>query len=220
MHRTPVRRRGRLYVVTLAATLLLALAVEPASAGRFSISNTRFRITWASLLIFRDETGMSPSVNCPVTLEGSFHSATIRKTIGALIGGVTRGILKNESCVNGRATILQESLPWHVNYDGFEGTLPAITSLHIGVRNYALRTEFTAFGVNCLYLDNGTAEENLMFRLAAGAAGQLTNAIPDGGRHLPKKAGENIFCPVFTKLSGEGQTTLLGAATRISITLI
>jgi hypothetical protein len=208
--------RHRSVLGGLIASLLLGLAVSSASANRFSVSNTKFRVTWASLSL----TDLSlVTVRCPVTLEGSLHSATIRKVAGALIGAVTRGIVKGESCTGGKATILQESLPWHVTYEGFVGTLPAIEAIILLLRRYALRAEALGVGAACLYKDRGRAEENLAGLLEINAAGRIGRFIPLANRYAGLFSG-GFACPQRAFIEGEAEVFLLGNTTRITVTLI
>ena len=51
------------------------------------------------------------------------------KGVGSLIGYITQAILR--PCATGTASILRETLPWHVRYAGFSGSLPNITSLTV-----------------------------------------------------------------------------------------
>jgi hypothetical protein len=214
------RRRGRLLAAAIAVAVLLGLAVDSASAGRLSVSSTRFRIWWVILEVAADNEAESPFLRCQVTLEGSFHSATIRKVTGALIGAITRGAVNNETCVNGKASVLQESLPWHFTYEGFEGMLPNISNVKVLLNRYAVRTEFPAFGISCLYREFGRPEENLLFRLNRTVSGEITTMVPDPGRHIARSAGQSIFCPIYAKVAGVGQVFVLGTTTPITITLI
>jgi hypothetical protein len=213
-----MRARSRLVLIALTASLIMGFAVSSASAGRLSVSNTRYRITWASLKIAGIEAGAS--VFCPVTLEGSFHSATIRKTRGALIGAVTRGKVKSESCFEGRAIILQETLPWHLTYESFSSALPRIEVITFLLRRYAILVELGLFGFMCLYADLGHTEENLAMRVEVGPEGALF-----GVRFLPERfmgwhAGSE-FCPRRAILETTGEMFLLGSSsTRITVRLI
>jgi hypothetical protein len=215
-----MRIRGKHMWPGLTATLIMGLAVDSASANRLSASAGRYRLTWAALRFFADNESGTPAITCSVTIEGSFHSATIRKVTGALIGAATRGIVKSESCGGGNATILQEALPWHVTYEGFRGTLPTISGVEFLVRRYAFRIEASGFGVACLYLDRGRVEENLMGTVAVGAGGQVTSDLPASNRHAQRSAESSILCPQFGKFEGAGQAFVLGSTNRISVTLI
>jgi hypothetical protein len=218
-----MRTRSKLILAGLTASLLMGLAVSSATAGRLSVSNTRFRVTWASLNLKNFEN--EAEIRCPVTLEGSFHSATIRKAAGALIGAVTRAITPGTEppCTGGRATILQESLPWHLTYEAFRGTLPRIERVILLLRRYEFRVELTVFGfrVGCLYLDQGRAEENLAGELVVDReTGQVTELIPLSGRYAGFRIGSEL-CPRRGFFSGTGQVFLLGSSTtRITIRLI
>jgi hypothetical protein len=225
-----MRTRSKLILAGLTATLLMGLAVSSATAGRFSVSNRNFRVTWANL-IFEGQTAEGAeaglNVTCPVTLEGSFHSATIRKTERALIGAISRGIVKRESCRSNlepaRATILQETLPWHLTYESFAGTLPNITSITVLLRRYAFQLSATIFANRCLYRDAGNPEENQAGIITRNTAtGALSTLTPATGRRASFFSGAPFpeQCPPFGRLSGEGQVFLLGNTTRISVTLI
>jgi hypothetical protein len=219
-----MRPRSTLILAGLTATLLLGLAVSSASANRLSVTNTRFRITWREIE-FHD-LPESFRVLCPLTLEGSFHSATVRKVRGALIGAITRGIVNGSQppCTGGRATVLQETLPWHLTYEDFRGALPAINAIDLLLRRYAFRVEVTVLGVNvaCLYKDRGRAEENLVAELIRNTATSATTIFglqPGGGRYAGLLSG-GFGCPQQGFVDNEGEFYVLGTLNRISVTLI
>jgi hypothetical protein len=213
-------RTRRLILAALAAALAMGFAVNAARANRLSVTNQAFRITWASIRLSAFELGQI--IACPLTLEGSFHSRTIRKVARALIGAVTRGIVKGESCTGGRATVLQEALPWHLTYEDFSGALPNIEDVYVLLRRYAVRVEATiVVAVACLYKDRGRVEENQVMDWRVGAAGQVTRATIDPfiDRYAGLASG-SFGCPARGQLESEGQVFLLGNTTRISVTLI
>lgn len=202
------------FTTTLSAGLILALFVSTTSANRLGASNHRFRIAWVSLSL--SNTGGSVNLRCPVTMEGSFHSATIAKIRGALIGSVSRSTTIPGACTGGRVTILQERLPWHVRYNAFRGTLPSISGVVIDMVGAAWQAE--AAGVGCT--TRTTAARPARGILELGAGGGVTQLrtdetapIPLEGEFLCAFAGEGIF-------GGSGRVTVLGATTTISITLI
>ena len=208
-----MRTRSKLILAGLAATLLMSLAVSSASANRLSISNTRARIVWTEYVLTSGEGG-ERLVTCPLTLEGSFHSATIAKVIGALIGHINRASFAEASCRGGRMTISQASLPWHITYEGFAGTLPRITEITLLLRgmNYTLEI----FGVVCGY---GRPEENLRAIANVEASGGITSLVPDTTIALAKLSG-GILCPGTSGFSGRASVTLQGNTTRITVRLI
>jgi hypothetical protein len=220
----PTRAKRTLTTLTtLTATLLMGLAVGSATAGRISTSNPRFRAVWAALSLTSPESEIR--VSCPVTLEGSFHSATIRKTRGALIGAITKAVIGGAEppCTGGRATMLQESLPWHLTWESFRGTLPRIEGVTFLIRRYAYRIEVTVLGfrVGCLYKDQGRPEENLAGEVAVNReTGQVTTETPLTNRYAGFLSGSEL-CPRRASHTGAGQVFLLGSnTTRITITLI
>jgi len=122
-----IRVHSNAIVAVLGAALAMGLAVGSVSANRLSVSNRNFRITWTELMF----TSGATSISCPLTLEGSFHYWTIAKVERALIGNISRASFGSASCPGGHATALQETLPWHVTYDGFRGVLPRITEIFL-----------------------------------------------------------------------------------------
>jgi hypothetical protein len=220
-----MRRDSKLILAVLTVSLLLGLAVSSA-ANRLSTSNTKFRITWQHLTATEDPNNGIARIECPVTLEGSFHSATFAKVRRALLGAVTRGIVNGERCTGGEFEPLQETLPWHLTYEGFKGTLPTITTIELLLGRYAvLAQEDSIFGViNCLFGDQGRSEENMMLGFARDTTnGRIPIASPDSSRHaslIPRPLNSE-FCPGFAKFEGVGQVFLLGSSvTRIVVTLI
>jgi hypothetical protein len=211
-----MRTHSKLILAGLAATLLMSLAVGTASANRLSTSNRNFRVVWTELILISGEEG-TPLLTCPVTMEGSFHSATIAKVIGALIGHVSRAT--TGSCRGGSATITQTSLPWHVTYEGFTGTLPNIREISVLLRGVNFQVTVTVLGsqITCGY---GRAEDNARGSLVREAGGAISTLSPDESIRLQKLSG-SIFCPGTGGFrSNANSVTLLGNTARITVRLI
>jgi hypothetical protein len=207
-----MRTRSKLILAGLAATLLMSLAVSAASASRLSISNKNFRVTWTEL-IFTGPAGEG-FVTCPATMEGSFHSATIRKVEGALIGHISRASVASASCRGGSATFNQASLPWHVTYLGFIGSLPKIELIILLLQGVNFTVEVS--GIRCGY---GRPEDNARGNANVEAGGAITSFRPDPSIRLNRLSG-GFSCPEQGGLAGPGMVTLLGNTTKITIRLI
>ncbi|HZV73229.1 MAG TPA: hypothetical protein VFF79_05905 [Conexibacter sp.] len=207
--------RTKLAVAGLAAAACMAFTVDFAAASRLSVSNQQFRIVWTTLKFF-DGTGGGVSIECAATLEGSFHSRTFPKTIGSLIGYVTRTAVGG--CLGGQPGFLPTSLPWPLTYEGFSGALPEITRLRLLVRRVAMFS--TTVTIECLFKENGTRQ--LAGELLLEEGGTITRFTFDRTLTIPLFSGRQIeFCPAEGGLEGTGQVTLLGSATtRITLTLI
>ena len=211
-----MRTRSKLALAALAATLLMSLAVSSATAGHLSTSNQNFRIVW-NPLTFRSEGGfINPTVECPVTLEGTFHSATIAKIEGSLIGYITRAIVAETEppCRGGIAHVNTETLPWHVTYRSFVGTLPRITGIVLLLHKTSFEIE--TGGVRCRFEETGT--ERAAGTANREAGGAITGLTADN-ISLPRTGGSS-FCPTRISFEGTGTVTVLGSTTRISVTLI
>lgn len=197
---------GSKAVIAIAgAVVLLGLLVSSASARMISSTSETYRAK------FREVTfaGGFGSIVCGLTLEGSFHSRTLVKTVGALVGYISRAILQ-KPCRAGDATILTASLPWHVQYAGFVGTLPAITDIKTDVVGAAFNTLEPVFGMECLARTTAASPGIAQFSLIGGVAAEITLS----GR-IP------TTCTLNGELAGRSAAlTVLNGTSRISITLI
>lgn len=221
------RIRGLLLLAGLIAALALALATACASAGKLSISNKAFRITWRELVFFDHKFGaLSRDIGCPVTLEGSFHSASILKRLVAPVGYVTRAVTKSTSCtgaVAGTAQFLPESLPWGMEYEGFSGTLPNISSFRI-LFDDSVSFEMTIGGIECLFKEENLASIRGEFHRVGG--GQMLTFNFDRGWLIELQQG-GFLCGEQGGLEFAeagpgpgGQVFLLGTTSRIILSLI
>jgi hypothetical protein len=216
-----MRLYARLALTALVATAAFATLVATASAARFEPSNQLVRVAWSSLEF---EAGFN--IRCGVTLEGSFHSRTIAKVVGSLIGLITRAAVRHP-CTNGEAwafngserlgaTTLATSLPWHITYEGFTGTLPNIATLRILLSNARFRVQDPIFRLLCVYTTG--AGRNATGTATVSAAGVVDRLVASSGAIASDTAG----CPAgrFTSGAADGAITVLGTATRITVRLI
>ena len=193
---------GRALFAVVAATVLLGALAATASAARLSSSSQTIRATFREVRF----TGGFGTTSCALTVEGSFHSRTIAKVVGSLTGAITRATLG--ACAQGSATILTASLPWGTRYESFTGTLPSITSIQAAATGPEFSIREPVFGITCL-VAGGTLRG--IFNREAGGA--LTTTAVNG------TVATN--CGASGTLSGtSNSTTVLGAATRITVTLI
>jgi hypothetical protein len=197
-----MRTRSKLILVGLGATLLFALNISAASARTLSIGPSQnFRGTFSDLefkaLEIRDD--------CHVTMEGSLHARTIAKVAGALLGYVTRVTIGQ--CSIG-TTVLTETLPWHVRYESFSGTLPNITLLVIRQRG-AFRASF------CL--------SNTEFRgrfIVDGNPASPTYRRITGIEVPPQRIPTDICGQAEFRSVGNGSLSVLGTTEPVTVLLI
>ena len=194
-----MRTRSKLLFVGLIAAIGLMAAVGTASANRLSVSSRTFTAIWRPLRF--TGFGGAISVTCSVTISGSFHSATIAKVRGALIGHINRATLDNSTCAGGSATILQASLPWHVRYDSFAGTLPNISRVRLGLVGAAFLLNV---GASCLY--RSTAASPAFGNVLVGAGGAVTGLEAESGAAIPLQEG-GFLCPAGGNFTNTGAVT-------------
>jgi hypothetical protein len=197
----------------LLTILLLAVAVSSATARTFEISNYArgFRIIWGAA-----EFTTIHTVRCRLTLEGTLHSQLFSKISGTLVGFVTRAAVSN--CEVGATTVNGETLPWHVQYRAFSGTLPAIAGFRVSVVGPGF--EIKPAGELQCRMTAGSAEPAVGEFLIT--TGQLRRFAWDPGPQI-RTAGEGAFCRelrVLARLGATGEATVLGEAAALNIALI
>jgi hypothetical protein len=210
-----MRRQGGLVLACVATAWTLALSVATASAARLSVTNQSISISWSAL---RFNEGRAV---CPVTLEGSLHARTVAKSSGVLVGYIQRA--RTSRCSVGSAVFLSPedgqttSLPWHIRYDSFSGTLPAITRVrwHIFGLSYRILKELEL----CLYASDAT-HPALLDLTREGRTGAITTATFFGTEAIPLVSGGIGVCEQSGLLGGSGTVTLPGSSTQITLTLI
>jgi hypothetical protein len=206
-----MRTTVKLQLVALTAALLLGSAVSSASARSLSTSSQTLRVTWTNLE-FTNEFGFG-FVRCAVTFEGSFHSRTIAKVVNSLIGAITRADFR--ACTGGEVIPRTETLPWHLQYGGFSGTLPNITALTLAISRMRLRKVISGCDA-----DFGSGTDQVRHTAAIGAGGVVNSLTPSNDR-LTNIRTNSGFCP--TRLGFRNTSTSLTAlnsASRITLTLI
>lgn len=205
-----MRNHSKLVLAVIASCVMLAAAVSTASANRIALSNSNVRVAFRQL-IFAGEAG-EQEVRCDVTIEGSFHSRTITKVVGALIGYITRGTVNESSCAGiARARINQESLPWHIRYRGFTGTLPLFSTVLLEMTRPKFTLIDKTFGLTCIY-------EGTMF----GSVTREGVLRADEAKFIPRTGGSGgeFLCPNPGSLTGSAQAALLGTTVPITLRLI
>ena len=167
---------AKITVTLTIATATLAACITTASANHLSSSTQSYSSRWTSAEFI----GGFGTVHCSLTVEGTLHTKTSTKTAGALMGFVTRASLG--PCATGSATILQASLPWHVRYASFEGTLPRITSISTNAVGVAWQIREPTFGITCLTLSTAASPVTGQWNLTSGSVTSvgLGGSIPCG----------------------------------------
>jgi hypothetical protein len=197
-------RPCKLLLSAIGATVLLGALVSGASARDFALSNQTFRVTFRRVVF----SGFFGNFNCQLTLEGSLHARSIAKVAERLIGYVTAAPLG--PCIAGTATILRETLPWHVRYRSFSGLLPNINSIEVNIIGFSVEVRET-LGIICLA--TSTAARPLVAIFSRNTATRefttaiLRSSIPDG-------CGTDMAVE-----SDAGPVTQLSSATRLTVTL-
>jgi hypothetical protein len=166
--------RSKLILAGLAAAIVMAFAANSASARNISVSHgALFNASWRAL---RFVSSGATAAECDVTLEGSFHYRTFLKVRESLIGYITRAIANN--CVGGgSATVLTTNLPWHIRYQGFEGTLPNITAIRLRLILAEFNLKDRIFGSTCTTRTTNTEPAEGAARLSAGNERRLVTGL-------------------------------------------
>lgn len=223
-------RSSKLVLAALIAVCVLAAIVANTSARRLEISPAErgLRIVWPSYKVLVGWESFEVIVACPVTLEGSLHSRTLSKVCGALVGYITRATVNEGACrasyepemtgTPAKSHFLAETLPWHVRYESFTGTLPSIASVTFQVVGAALRVYELPLGESCLY--RSTAAAPMRYLLERGMAGEVTGLTNEESRLIPNSEGSPQCSTRGLGYSGTGTVSVLGTTTGISLRLV
>ncbi|HZV73421.1 MAG TPA: hypothetical protein VFF79_06875 [Conexibacter sp.] len=213
--------RPKATYIGVAAGIVFLMAAHVAGASRLSASARLVRAVWPeeSKLSFSNTAG-GIEIACAVTMEGSFHASTIAKTTGSLVGYITRAIQAPiETCLKNNVTnvvVLTASLPWHVRYDSFTGTLPSITGIRFQTVGVAILV--TSFGASCLY--RSTAASPAFGIANREAGGGISGLQADSASEIPLASG-GFLCPASATHSGTAtRVTVLSETSSIRVSLI
>ncbi len=205
-------KRSKLILACLATAAVLSLAAGSADARNFRISIRNIRSTWTALRFV----AAGNTVTCHVTLEGSFVESTAGKTIRILLARFTRATLN--TCTGGSATVLSATLPWHLRYHAFIGTLPFILIIQTEVigLSFSVKPEGS---LTCLAATEESHPATFNFGLERG--GEVTETSFAREAEIPL-TGEGGLCAFGGSghLEGTGRAEEAAGGTRIKITLI
>jgi hypothetical protein len=214
-----MRLRGQTYFWGIAAGVLLAFFAGPASASRFAFDESRFVVIWSSLR-FYENVGLG--VTCPATMSGTFHSRTISKVSGQLVGYIDRINVREAACIGGIGKAPEETLPWHLRYDSFAGTLPRITRLRIQIIGLNILNHIFE-GPSCLFESTAAAPVFADF-IVSELTGNLTSLDTSGEIPLKRRLNTMGFsCETraeFSTALAEVKSWLEDSTTRIRVTLV
>jgi hypothetical protein len=166
----------RLLLAALISVSALCAIAGAAPAERLVFGESTFRVAWTPMRFVFE--GLI-TISCNATLEGSFHSRTIAKVERSLIGYVTRASLS--ACSEPGVTVLGETLPWHLQYASFAGTLPNISSVRLRLIGASVSSRISGF--SCLARTEANAPAIL--RANRGEAGTITSIGWEEGASIP-----------------------------------
>jgi hypothetical protein len=193
-----------------ASVIVMALAVSGASARRIAASEANFLVSWSPTSpISIHAAGFI--IRCPVTIDGSYHSRTISKVCGLLIGYINQAIVANPNCTGGHATVLTETLPWHVRYLRFRGRLPIIENFDLLMVGVRLQDE-TSEGVRCLFGTTNAHPGAGSVTVTTEAEGALTATSMRGLPEFTIPLGGGFICALVGEASIEGTGSIAGTA--------
>jgi len=221
-----MRNRSKQLLVSLCAIALLGIGAGTASATHFQLLEFErgFRIVYPTMEFSTG--GFSGTVRCRVTVEGTFHRSTYAKVSGTLVGYITRARVQHP-CTNGEAWTLTaaegrpETLPWHVQYVSFTGTLPTIAT----ISQQTVGSSFLVEQFNFFCLARSTQARPIIGSnaLAAGSEANLrvvTTQTVSGS--IPLTSGGGFGCPSASgTLAGTSSSvTQLGNTNALGVRLI
>lgn len=198
-------------VMLTAAIILVAMAsfAVGGSARNLSISEQRYDMRWTAIELI---SGLA-RIKCNVKLTGSFHYRTFAKVNQSLIGYINS--TRIETCTEGSIAVPGTSLPWHVQYSSFTGTLPTIQTLRSRIVGAVIRVTERG-GAACEYT---TETGHPLVTILTREAGRIiTEVRPSAADVIP---GVLICAAVSLRWEEKrGEFTKQGTAEAILLTLI
>jgi hypothetical protein len=205
-------RRMRIIIGGLTVALALAAAVNTATARRLEVSEQHFLALSAEVTF--EAAGIQ--IVCAVTAEGSFHSRTISKVSGQLVGVITEAAAqhpcrRNELWIlNGiervQGATAPNTLPWQMSFLSFRGTLPRIQEIEGALIGAAFRIE--ALGILCLYKSTSTKWGEAQIKIVEGRITEIRANEEKRGPLFESQSG--AFCPSEYSQIGFGMVTTPG----------
>jgi hypothetical protein len=202
-------------VAAIAAAALFASVTASASARNISLTNRNIRVVFNPYIFIPS---FGANVSCRLTLEGSFHCATISKVREALVGYISRATIDQPLCIDSGTTgvlveVIQATLPWHIRYVSFIGTLPRV---YLRIR--LIRIGIRLLNVPLLGSCNYTGSPD--FLVSGPGAGEITEGNANlNGEEGTEQASETPFCPSKREHSAPAPVTVLGTLTGIRVRL-
>lgn len=219
-----MRTRSKLVLTALTAALVMSVSINIAQARQFTTTGQNTRGIWTPLEF--TALGGFIRIRCNATLRGSFHYRTFSKT-RSLVGYITSAVV-TRPCTGGEVWILNgvetlpngsrpNSLPWHISYDSFTGTLPRIR----GIRLAAIGAGYLiiALGNQCLYTTTAASPAFGIVNLNE-ATGEATSLSLDSSSSIPLSVTLGGSCPASGAFSGTTSTFDDGEGVRITVRLI
>jgi hypothetical protein len=219
-----IMRYRKLLLTMLGVVVALATGASLSAARRFEISETHIGSEFLTLN-WLEELG-EIIVSCHATITGTFHSRTISKMCGQLIGYIT-GARFGQPCINGNGFVLNGTekqneivlpnrLPWHVRYDSFRGTLPRITGIRVQIIGASFLLEPGEIS-GCLYRSEPAKPLYAIFEIEAN--GKITGLRLDETKAIPRVAGLCLAIPEI-RPQGTGGVSVLERTTAITVRLV
>ncbi len=202
--------------LTASVALALALTAATASARNFSVTEREGEVLWRELHF----NAAGREIICPVTLLGHFAERTIPKIVGTRVGIIRHAEplfgAEPSPCTGGTITILNETLPWNINYLGFRGQLPRIETIRRSLIGVSFRV--TPRGeTTCL---TGTTTRDPAFSEAEVSGSRVTGVRADETIGIPLSGGFLCSLAGNGTLRGTGTVLNLPRNQSITITLI
>jgi hypothetical protein len=209
-------KRAKFMLAAAVAAAVLGAIVSTTSANRIAISEQTFRATWSRIRFI----GFA-MIDCHLTIEGSFHSRTGSKIAENLVGYITRSMLAETQCTGGSARILAETLPFHIRYGGFEGTLPTITGFTLKIIGSKFLVQVAGIApAKCLYTSSATSplKDVVKRNTATGVAESIRVEEPT---QIPFTSGTALFaCGNSASLEGITTSVATPGSGSILVTLV
>lgn len=209
-----MRKLARSAVIIAAALGASLYAIPVAHGNSFRVSERFVVHMWNPMRI----TMGGQTISCPVIIYGVLHSDDLDKTPGELLSWITRIIVTDHLCVNGRVRVLNEDLNWHRQYDSFIGELPEIAGLVS--RTVGIRWSIDPTGALPACLAGTDVSDPAIDIAELDESGQITGVRFDETRTID--LGGSFLCEIAgsSRFAGTGSASAGDTSNAVTITLV
>lgn len=203
-------RYRKLLAVAVSAVAVLSVTTAASASRSIESSQRTTSALWEALTITSPE--LEVPVVCRVGINLSLANTRYAKVVGSQVGLANGVVIERERCSGGTMLLLEDGRQtWPLIYQGFNGTLPAITGIRFNIQRVALLIVGGGGLARCLY------EGTVSVIMNVGSRGEVTSITANESTRIRLRTTlpGSLFCPANVTLRGTGGIVLSSTTLRL-----